>query len=135
MMRPRMSDSEEKSKAEPSPEEGDERRKHPRAQLSLLIQFRFDTLDEFLAEYSTDISVGGMFIRTEKPREEGAFIYLQFALKDGSRLIEGLGKVVRVNPPGDPSHPAGMGVEFVNFDDESMSLIEEIVAKRLDKPK
>ncbi|MBI5546165.1 MAG: TIGR02266 family protein [Deltaproteobacteria bacterium] len=110
---------------------GDERRRHPRAPLQLLIQYRFDTFEEFLAEYSTDLSVGGMFIKTNEPREEGAFVYLQFALKDGSRLIEGLGRVVRVNLPGDPAVVAGMGVEFVNFDADSMALIEEIVARRL----
>lgn len=114
--------------AEPS---GADRRKHPRANLQLLIQYRFESFDQFLAEYSTDLSVGGLFIKTEAPREEGSFVYLQFALNDGSRLIEGMGKVVRVNPPGDPTRTAGMGVEFVNFDEESMALIEEIVARRL----
>ncbi|MFN7132308.1 MAG: TIGR02266 family protein [Myxococcales bacterium] len=123
------------TETEPKKPEGEgggaDKRKHPRAPLQLLIQFRFDTFDDFLAEYSTDISLGGMFIRTRQPREEGSFIYLQFALKDGARLIEGLGKVVRVNPPGDPDTIPGMGVEFVNFDEESMALIEEIVAQKL----
>ncbi|MGC4120320.1 MAG: PilZ domain-containing protein [Myxococcales bacterium] len=103
----------------------DERRRHPRAPLQLLIQYRFDTFDEFMAEYSVDISCGGMFIKTRQPIEEGSFVYLQFSLKDGSRLIEGLGKVVRVNPADDPKQVPGMGVEFVNFDAESMALIEE----------
>lgn len=111
--------------------EGEDKRKHPRAPLQLLIQFRFESFDDFLAEYSTDISLGGMFIRTRQPREEGSFIYLQFALRDGARLIEGLGRVVRVNPRDDPSRTPGMGIEFVNFDPESMALIEEIVSQKL----
>ncbi|MFZ5472181.1 MAG: TIGR02266 family protein [Myxococcota bacterium] len=90
------------------------------------MQFRFDTFEDFLAEYSVNISPGGMFIRTTEPREEGSMIYLQFTLKDGSKLIEGLGRVVRVNPPGDRSREPGMGIEFVNFDEESMALIQEI---------
>jgi uncharacterized protein (TIGR02266 family) len=110
---------------------GEERRRFPRASLQLLIQYRFDTFEDFLAEYSIDISVGGMFIKTDKPHEEGSFVYLQFALKDGSRLIEGLGRVVRVNKPGDGQRTPGMGIEFVNFDKDSMALIEEIVANRL----
>ena len=109
---------------------GAEKRKHPRTPLNVLVQFRFDSFDEFLAEYSLNISPGGIFIRTDSPREEGAVIYLQFALKDGSKLIEGMGRVVRVNPPGDSRRPAGMGIEFTNFDDESMSLIAEICAQR-----
>ncbi len=107
----------------------DDRRRYPRVSLSLLIQYRFDTLDDFLAEYSTNISFGGMFIRTEQPREVGSLIYLQFYLRDGAKLIEGLGRVVRVAEPDpdDPDAEHGMGVEFVNFDEESMRLIEQIV--------
>src|SRR4051812_6245198 len=97
--------------ASPTPT-GDEKRKAPRAELHILVQFRFATFEDFLAEYSIDISVSGMFLRTDPPRPEGSMIYLQFALRDGSKLIEGLGKVVRVNPAGGDK-PAGMGVEFV----------------------
>ena len=109
-----------------------DRRKYPRVPLSLLIQYRFDTLEDFLAEYSTDISMGGMFIRTDQPREVGSLIYLQFYLRDGAKLIEGLGRVVRVSEPepdaGDADY--GMGIEFVNFDGESMKLIEQIVDQK-----
>lgn len=110
---------------------GAERRRHERTPLSILVQFRFNTFEDFLADYSMNISPGGIFIRTDEPREEGAVIYLQFSLKDGSRLIEGMGKVVRVNPKGhrDP----GMGIEFVNFDEPSMQLINEICAARSGK--
>lgn len=113
----------------------DDRRKHPRTPLSLLVQYRFNTFEDFLAEYSLNISPGGMFIRTDEPRAEGEVIYLQFSLKDGSRLIEGMGRVVRVNPPGVEGRVAGMGIEFVNFDDESMALIEDICAAKASIPK
>ena len=108
----------------------DERRKHQRTPLSLLVQFRFNTFEDFIADYSHDISPGGMFIRTDEPQEEGSIVYLQFSLKDGSRLIEGMGKVVRCNPPGVAGRVVGMGIEFLNFDDESMALIQEICATR-----
>ena len=110
-----------------SESEQDNRRRHDRTPLALLVQFRFNTFEDFLAEYSMNISPGGMFIRTDEPKEEGAIIYLQFSLKDGSRLIEGMGKVVRVNPPGVES---GMGIEFLNFDEDSMALIEDICAAK-----
>ena len=109
---------------------GAERRRFPRTPLSLLVQYRFNSFEDFLAEYSVNISPGGMFIRTDKPLEEGSMVYLQFSLKDGSRLIEGMGKVVRVNPPGVKDRVCGMGVEFVSFDEESMALINEICAQR-----
>ena len=105
-------------------EDGAEKRRYPRAPLQLLVQYRFQTMGDFLAEYSSNISLGGIYIRTDQPREEGALIYLQFTLRDGSPLIEGLGKVVRSNPPGDlpAGMEPGMGVEFMNFDEESMQI-------------
>lgn len=115
------------------PKQGEDRRKYPRVPLSLLIQYRFDTLEDFLSEYSTNISIGGMFIRTDKPKDEGTLVYLQFYLRDGAKLIEGLGRVVRVNPAeatGDQA-AAGMGIEFVNFDEESMELIRQIVERNM----
>lgn len=108
----------------------DERRAHQRTPLSLLVQFRFNTFEDFIADYSHDISPGGMFVRTDEPQEEGSIIYLQFSLKDGSRLIEGMGKVVRCNPAGVPGRVAGMGIEFLNFDEESMALVQEICSTR-----
>jgi uncharacterized protein (TIGR02266 family) len=114
----------------PLEEHAGERRRHPRARLQMLIQLRFNSLEDFLTEYATDISVSGMFIRTEEPREEGTLVYLQFLLRGGQKLIEGLARVVRVNPPGDKERVAGVGVEFVNLDPESVALIEEIVSRR-----
>ena len=109
---------------------GQERRKFPRKPLSLLVQFRFNTFENFLAEYSDNISLGGIFIRTETPKEKGSIIYLQFSLEDGEQLIEGVGPVVHVNEPGVAGRVPGMGVEFMNFDDASMRLIEEICQSR-----
>lgn len=109
---------------------GADKRRHARTPLAMLVQYRFNSFEDFLAEYSLNISPGGVFIRTDHPQPEGSVIYLQFSLHDGSRLIEGMGRVVRVNPPGDPEKLPGMGVEFVSFDDESMRLITEICSAR-----
>ncbi|MBQ4333749.1 MAG: TIGR02266 family protein [Myxococcaceae bacterium] len=113
--------------------QGSDRRRSPRVALDLLIQYRFESYEAFLGDRSLDISVGGVFICTEAPREEGTLVYLQFRLKEGAPLVEGLGRVVRVNPPGVPGRVAGMGIEFVNLDDESRQTIEDIVTRRLSK--
>jgi molecular chaperone DnaK len=125
-----MTDLDDDDKTVKSDADDDERRRHPRTPLSLLVQFRFNSFEDFLAEYAVNISPGGMFIRTDKPNEEGSTIYLQFSLKDGSPLIEGMGRVVRVNPPGVDGRIAGMGIEFENFDEESMALIHDICAAK-----
>jgi uncharacterized protein (TIGR02266 family) len=124
---------------EPSPlprePSGSNRRRFARIRLQLLVQFRFDSLDDFAAEYASDLSAGGIFLKTDQPREQGTFVFLQFSLRDGSRIIEGLGRVVRVVPPGVPGRTAGMGIEFVNLDADSTAVLEEIVARRLAGPR
>jgi molecular chaperone DnaK len=111
--------------------EGSDKRRHPRAVVSLLVQLRFNTVDDFLAEYSVDISRGGVFIRTKQPRRLGSLIYLRFALRDGESLVEGVGKVVRVVPADDPAAIPGMGVEFTYLPDEAKANLERLLAQTL----
>ncbi len=107
-----------------------ERRKHRRVPLNLLVQHRYESFGDFMQEAAEDISVGGMFLRSDKLQKVGDTIYLRFALSDGLPLIEGIGRVVRVNDGDDPQVVRGMGIEFVSMDRESRKLIESIVAER-----
>lgn len=107
---------------------GDERRVSRRVPLKMLVQFRLENMDAFLKEHAVNISAGGIFIRSTNPHPEGSMIYLQFCLTDGGKLIEGLGKVVHVNSA--ESAAPGMGVEFVNLDEESQATIDEIIHQR-----
>ena len=107
---------------------GADRRTSVRVPLNLLVQYRYDASDELLCEYALDISEGGIFIRTDEPGESGSMVYLQFVLKNGIRLIEGLGRVAHVSRFG--SRIRGMGVQFANLDDESKETIALLVASR-----
>ena len=104
-----------------------ERRFASRVPLNMLLQIKFDSRDSFKAEYASNISTNGIFIKTTTPHKIGSMIYLQFQLTDSS-LLEGLGRVVHINPPAS-EHP-GMGVEFVNLDPDSETLISSIVNER-----
>lgn len=108
----------------------DNRRKHPRAPIALLVQYRFNTLEDFLAEYATNLSPGGMFIQTDAPSPVGTTIHLQFSLKDGSRLIDGLARVARVVPHPTTGEPAGMGVEFLEFDPAALAVLQKLCAPK-----
>lgn len=106
-------------------------RSAPRVPVSMLVQYRFDTLQDFAAEHAVDLSENGIFIRTQEPRKPGSMVYLRMTLKDGSKLMEGFGRVARVGV--DASGHQGMGIQFISFDDESMALIQKIVAERLER--
>jgi len=106
-----------------------DRRIHARLPLNLLVQFRLHDMNEFMREHAANLSVGGMFVRSRTPHPEGSMVCVQFRLEDGAKIIEGLAKVVHVNPP-DHAVP-GMGLEFVNLDAASQELIDRIVKSRL----
>ncbi|MBI3179193.1 MAG: TIGR02266 family protein [Deltaproteobacteria bacterium] len=109
--------------------DNNERRLYPRVPLRMLVQFRLHDMDEFMREHAINLSAGGIFVRTGDPHPAGAMIYLQFTLADGAKIIEGLGRVVHVNPPG--HQEPGMGIEFVNLDRKSRKLIDKIIKERL----
>jgi uncharacterized protein (TIGR02266 family) len=103
-----------------SPEEEDELRQHSRA----MINQEFETIDEFIAEYVTNISHGGVFIRSKNPLPVGTRVTLKFSvILDDFETIEGEGEVVRVEN-------GGMGVAFTRLTAESKALIDSIVASR-----
>jgi uncharacterized protein (TIGR02266 family) len=107
---------------------GADRRTTVRVPLNLLVQYRNDSADALFCEYALDISEGGIFIRSDNPQDSGSMLYLQFVLKNGIRLIEGLGKVAHISPFG--SKIRGMGIQFVNLDENSRDTIRLLVVSR-----
>ncbi len=103
----------------------------PRVPVTVKVQYRFDARQEFRSGEGTDLSTSGVFVHTEQPRQVGSMVFLKLALPDGSRLAEGFGRVARVGR--DPSGHQGMGVQFIHFDDQSMDIVEEIIAGQLGK--
>lgn len=102
----------------------DDKRLHER----LLINEEFNSIDDFIAEYVTDISRGGVFIRSKQPLPVGTKVNLKFSvILDDFHTVEGEGEVVRVVDDGEQ---IGMGVTFTELTDESREIIEELVRRR-----
>lgn len=112
----------------------DERRRGPRVPLSPIVQVQYADLEEFLSLHASNLSQGGLFLETEQPHEVGALLYMQFFLRDGSPLIEAMGRVVWTRPPpGAPGEPAGMGIAFISLDERSRALVDRVVRERMEK--
>ncbi|MBK8171553.1 MAG: TIGR02266 family protein [Sandaracinaceae bacterium] len=110
-------------------------RKEKRAPVSLKVRFKSATVDEFIEQYSVDISTGGLFIKTKSPMPIGTLLKFEFQLKDESRLIHGVGRVVwkRDETQAKGSDiPAGMGIKFIKMDPESRALVDKIISQRGD---
>jgi molecular chaperone DnaK len=99
-----------------------------RVPLETRVQFKFDLFSGFLSEYSSNISPGGLFIRTRTPQPIGTVLDFEFRLGDGFELIKGTGEVVWVREEDDgPARPAGMGLRFRELSQGSQELIYRIV--------
>ncbi len=97
-------------------------RKHER----LTINKEFDSFDQFIEEYVTNISRSGAFIKTDTPLPIGTEVNLRFTvIMDDIETIEGVGQVVRVE-----SNPPGMGVVFLELSGYSKQLIEKLLTAR-----
>jgi uncharacterized protein (TIGR02266 family) len=91
----------------------------------LTINKEFDSFDQFIHEYVTNISRSGAFIRTATPLPIGSEVTLRFTVvADDVEVIEGVGEVVRLE-----TNPPGMGVVFKRLSKYSEKLIERLLSK------
>ena len=107
------------------------RRGEPRVRFDGGVRLRYRLFQEFLKETASNISAGGMFIRSIHPGELGAELDFEIRLEDEFALIEGRGEVVWVrHEQGGPEAPPGMGIRFLELDEQSRALVDRIVAER-----
>ena len=93
------------------------------------INKEFDSFDQFIQEYVTNISRTGVFIKTREPLAVGTIVNLHFTvIMEDIEAIEGTGEVVRVD-----DDPPGMGVVFTEISSYSKDLIDKLLTKKLGK--
>jgi hypothetical protein len=92
----------------------------------LTINKEFDSFDQFIQEYVTNISRSGAFIKTDTPLPIGTKVNLRFTvIMDDIETVEGIGEVVRVE-----QNPPGMGVVFLELSGYSKGLLEKLLTAR-----
>jgi molecular chaperone DnaK len=99
-----------------------------RVPLETRVQLKFDRFSGFISEYSSNISPGGIFIKTLNPLPAGEVLDFELRLGDGFELIKGNGQVVWTRSEDEgPNRPAGMGLRFMDLSQGSKELIYKIV--------
>ena len=102
--------------------EKSERRQHSRE----VINHEFESVRDFLYEYALNISVGGVFIRTEEVFPLDTEVDLKFTiLAEEIVLIEGRGRVVRLQEGAN----IGMGVVFIQLTEASKVALTKLFVK------
>lgn len=120
MSDPEVLNNTAQSHSGPHERPGSDHRQHRR----VLINQEFDCIDDYIAEYVSNISQGGVFIRSKNPLPEGTRVTLKFSvILDDLEEVCGEGEVVRVNSS---AQNTGMGVAFTRLDANSKELVDEI---------
>ena len=106
-----------------------EKRVHPRRTLRSQVIFEDESGEGFIYFYSTDISIGGVFLESDIPLKMGTRVFLSFSLKDDAAPIRAIGRVVRVErETADSLTVVGMGVQFSDLQESSKKIIEDYVS-------
>ncbi len=109
-------------------EKPDKARRANRLQHELLVAYR--SVDGFITDWAVNISRGGMFINTRNPLAVGTTVRLIISLPDTAFPFDLNGRVTRIAEFNNPSNQVpGMGIEFVNVDDEKRARIERFVER------
>ncbi|MGC4113561.1 MAG: TIGR02266 family protein [Myxococcales bacterium] len=109
-------------------DDGANKRKSERLENELPVAYR--SVDGFITDWVTNISKGGLFINSRQPLPQGTTVRLIIQLPDAPFPFDLTGRVVRViesdNAGGEPP---GMGVEFVDIDEDKRARIEKFVER------
>lgn len=103
-----------------------ERRLHPRKTLRTRVVLEDEFGEGFIYLYTTDVSLGGLFVESEIPLKVGTKMFLSFSLGDESSLIRTTGEVVRLEKLA-ATYPgvSGLGLRFLDLDESDRKAIEK----------
>jgi len=111
-----------------------EKRKEDRIPVELKVGYR--TIGSFITDYIINISKGGIFINTSKPLPVGTKIRILFSIPDIPLPFDLMGIVRWINPVGHTSHSLpGMGIEFLDMEENVKRRIEKFISQQIKKKK
>lgn len=98
-----------------------ERRSHPRIPVRILVQHHAGDEHRIEVDYATDLSPGGLFIRTAKPHAADSTLHVRFSPNRGAQMVEAFCRVTRVTVD-------GMGAAFLHLDAETTAMLKAALA-------
>jgi len=110
-----------------------DQKREPRTAIGLRVKLSHGSVDEFVERFATNISRGGVFIRTREPRAVGTQVDLELKLSGGETVVRARGVVrwvAREDPAAHPPAAPGMGIQFLALDEPSRQVIERMVTHR-----
>ncbi len=103
------------------------RRATDRKAVGLLVKLKHSDVGSFAEEFATNLSPGGMFIRSRTPQPVGTLVKFEVQIAGGVRVLRGTAVVRWVREAGDPEGPPGMGLQFQELDPVTQALIDRML--------
>ena len=96
------------------------------------LHLRYPDMDTFVARFAPNVTRGGIFLASRKPRPVGEVVRFEVSLAQGPPLLWGSGRVtwVREFNPAEPHRAHGMGVQFTFVDPGCRPLLERLLEKK-----
>ncbi len=116
------------------PQHEDPRRAFPRFKADFAV--RFATVQDFVLEYAANISAGGVFVHTEQPPPLKTVVQVELELPGVGPPVPARGLVVHLVSKEDAEQKGtlpGVGVQFMDADDEFRQRIDAAIAHILDQ--
>ncbi len=98
------------------------------------IEIHFRSFDQFYKEYTSNISKGGLFVKTSSPLPPQSVIELKLFLPDEDKPVTAVAEVVHVVDPGfakERGWDPGIGVHLVDFEETTQKRLEKYIEKRV----
>ncbi len=115
-------------------------RKAPRVLVKVVMEYKDDQIvkmlldypesEAYLYDYSTNLSEGGIFIKTNKPAAIGAALFLKFTLPNSVKLIEVKGMVRWLITEEDAQTNnliPGIGIEFIELKGHDKQFLKKFI--------
>ena len=102
----------------------------------IVLEVKWKKYDQIFLGSAKNISLGGLFLSTDRSLRVGDHFPLEFILPGGSTKVVCTGEVswTRQYSPGNAASQ-GVGLRFVGLDDRKMKAIEKWIKKQQTQPK
>jgi type IV pilus assembly protein PilZ len=86
---------------------------------SATLKVSYDSYNEFITEYTKDVSKGGIFINTKRHHEVNEIVDLSLVVPGIDKPLVIKGEVIHIKIQNVPDEDAGVGIKFIEIDPES----------------
>jgi len=94
------------------------------------LKVSYDSYNEFISEYSKNVSRGGIFINTRRHHEINEIVDLSLIVPGLDHPLKIKGEVIHIRIHNVPDEDAGVGIKFLDIDSESRKALIDFMKSR-----